>query len=469
MTEPQLNLIPHDLRADEFRTSMRGDATACWLPGHAMRVDSMHEHPHANGGSEATVLGSADGAWSVRIALPETISDVELLPPGRGSVHYADNEVIVSAEQAGYLVLNCNHADPERPHRTAYILIDQTDPAAPRVDDPAVKSLSPGTHQASELLPDQRRTVVLLPGVHDIEGQMVNLCGDMRLHLCPGAHLRSYVCADSVHGLAITGTGVIDGTGVTCRGREWRDDGWDGFVLFRRCIDCRFDGPVILNSPFWNLVTFATRGMRISRYKALTWLVNNDGVQPRSCQDLIVEDSFLKCADDCIAVKTRRDAGMHSHDLLFRRLTCWNDRPGNPLEIGHTSQADVLERVRFEDIDIVHAHTGNCLSIALIDGSEVREVNYHNIRQSGFCTAGAVGFRIETSRYTTDAHRGKLHDISIDGFHLKGDKPGGRIIGYDADAHRIHAIRCNNLTLNEQATSLDQLGVEQVNCDDVVG
>jgi len=70
---------------------------------------------------------------------------------------------------------------------------------------------------------------------------------------------------------------------------------------------------------------------------------------------------------------------MCSNNLAFRNLVLWNDRPGNAVEIGHTSQADILENVLFENIHVVHASvTGRktkfVISISLIDHSLVRYI-----------------------------------------------------------------------------------------------
>ena len=328
-----------------------------------------------------------------------------------------------------------------------------------------MKYLPPGHHVANEFAAGDAHTVVLLPGVHQVEENRISLESNKTLYLSGGAHLRAYVIGDEVHNAAIRGPGVIDGTGLPCRSREWRDDGDAAFVFFRRGSRNTIDGPIIYDSPFWNIVTFGSRQMRIRNHKAVTWKMNNDGVQPRSCNDLLVEHCFLKCADDCIAIKTRRAAGMQSRNLIFRNLVLFNDKPGNPMEIGHTSQADLLGDVVFEHIDVVFAHGGHTISVTLIDHCTVRDIVYRGIRVEGHRTH-EIKLVITTSKYTTDDQRGQIRNVMIDDILLTGSPLGGLIAGFD-EAHMIRDVTIRNMRFLETAgghprvvESIEAIGIE---------
>ncbi|NQW99254.1 hypothetical protein HQ447_01255, partial [bacterium] len=175
------------------------------------------------------------------------------------------------------------------------------------------------------------------------------------------------------------------------------------------------------------------------------WKLNNDGVQPRSCTDLLVEKSFFKCADDCIAVKTRRAAAMESRRLMFRDLVLWNDLPGNAMEIGHTSQADLLEDVTFRDIEVVHGEGGNhTISMCIIDHSTVRNVLFDNIHVEGTKDKD-IGLRVTTSRYTTDEQRGRIDGVTIRNYFSDAGPQGSEISGYN-DEHAVENVLIENFT-----------------------
>ena len=145
-----------------------------------------------------------------------------------------------------------------------------------------------------------------------------------------------------------------------------------------------------------------------------------------------------------IAIKTRRAAAMESRRLTFRDLVLWNDYNGNPMEIGHTSQADLLEDVVFENIEVIYGdgpdhHT---INMRIIDHSTVRNVRYENIFVEG-TKVGDIGLRVAKSRYTTDKERGEIRDVVIRNFYSDEGPQGGWIAGYDPE-HTVENVSIEN-------------------------
>jgi hypothetical protein len=451
-----MNMLVYPAPADllQPRIRLRARTQAGWVEVPVMRADSISPHPHAHGGCEGWAYCCCTGSSEFEVTFESPIEQFRVRPSLTQRVPFeiSGTTARLQLREPRYIVIESGPVRADEPGQvpryTLYLLVDPPDPDEPQPEAAGVKVLRPGVHEPDAFEPGAAQTVYLLPGVHDVVGQKVDLRPGKTLYLAGGAHLRSYIRGERADGASIRGRGVIDGTGVECKSREWRDDGDAGFVFFRRGSGITIDGPIIYDSPFWNIVTFGTTGTRIRNHKAITWRVNNDGVQPRSCNDLLVERCFLKCADDCIAVKTRRAAGMISRDLVFRDLVLWNDVPGNGVEIGHTSQADLLERVRFEEIDLLHCDSasvndGFAISISLIDHSTVQGVTYRNFRTEGVRN-GDLRLWIGTSRYTTDAERGRIDSIEIDGYLMEGTPHHSRFVGADAD-HMVTNVHLRRL------------------------
>ena len=203
---------------------------------------------------------------------------------------------------------------------------------------------------------------------------------------------------------------------------------------------------MIFNSPFWNLVPEGTHDMVIRHHKAITWAVNSDGIQPRSCVNLLIENCFFKCSDDSIAIKTRRASGMHSYNITIRNVVTWNDA-GSSLEIGHTSQGDLLENVSFENIEIIRACGGLC-HIYLIDHSAVRNVKYENIYMEGNTfKVPEINFTISQNFYSTDDTRASIKHVSLKNLHVEEEFCGISLSGFD-DEHRIGDITLDGLYIH---------------------
>ncbi|MDA3797607.1 MAG: glycosyl hydrolase family 28 protein [Kiritimatiellae bacterium] len=470
---------PYDLIQSRIEIRVKASDSKKWQTIPVMFASSMDATPHANGGYEGWATMSADTPLDFEVKFADPIQQAAIRPSMKNPISYEiDNRTMkFSVESPRYLVLEINspalYKDRTWPAATLYLLIDEIDKNAPKPTDDKVIYLSPGNHSPESFILSPGQTLVLEPGIHNVEGQMIDLCSNSTIYLQGGAHLRSYIKGEEVDNVSILGRGVIDGTGIDCKTREWRDDGDAGFVFFRRGKNNLIDGPSLFDAPHWNIVTFGTTGTIIRNHKCITWKVNNDGIQPRSCNNMLVENCFLKCADDCIAVKTRRTAGLTSKNLVFRNLVLWNDMPGNAVEIGHTSQADLLEDVLFENIEVVHAadnerKTQFSISISLIDHSQIKNVTYKDFYLEGVRN-GDFRLWIGNSRYTTDDEYGRIDGVKVDGYHVESAMTHTTIEGADAD-HMVRDVTFENITHNngEKVTEKDfnaeRTFAENINC-----
>ncbi len=440
---------PDGVRRSDVTARIRPVGSGAWSDLPVLWATSMSLAPHARGGGEGFSLFAHDVPVEIELTFPHPVSEAVVRPRLRAapvaSVEGAVVRLIISGPR--YLVVEVNQAaGKDRPASTVYLLGDPPEVDVPAADAADVVAVHPGRHEVAALAPTTtRRTVLLLPGLHEVEGGLLRLQAHSRLHLAAGAVLRSRLAAEQADGLRLTRRGIIDGSTTLREAGNWRSLGEQAFVFLRGGEDMLIDGPTILDSPYWNLVAAGTRGLTIRNYKCITWRMNNDGIQPRSVEHLLVERCFLKCADDCIAIKTRSAVGMDSRDLIFRDLVCWNDGPGNVLEIGHSSQGDSLSGVRFERIAAVRsAGKGSVLSMCLADHCTVEDVSYADITAEGV-EGGDFGFRIIQNRYSTDAGRGRIRHVRIDGCRSEQPPRGGFITGFDAE-HAIEDVLLRGLS-----------------------
>jgi polygalacturonase len=99
-----------------------------------------------------------------------------------------------------------------------------------------------------------------------------------------------------------------------------------GFVEFNRCRNVLIQGVRIKRSPMWELhpllcTNVIVRGVNIDSHGP-----NNDGCDPESCRDVLIEDCVFDTGDDCIAIKSGRNndgrrIGLPSENIIVRRCT----------------------------------------------------------------------------------------------------------------------------------------------------
>jgi polygalacturonase len=80
------------------------------------------------------------------------------------------------------------------------------------------------------------------------------------------------------------------------------------FIQPYRCRNVLIEGVAIVNSPMWEVhpvlcTNVTVRGLRITTHGP-----NNDGCDPESCRDVLIEDCLFDTGDDCIAIKSGRNA-----------------------------------------------------------------------------------------------------------------------------------------------------------------
>jgi len=79
------------------------------------------------------------------------------------------------------------------------------------------------------------------------------------------------------------------------------------FIQPYRCKNILIEGVTILRSPMWELHPVLSQNITVRGVKITTHGPNNDGFDPESCRDILVEDTLFDTGDDCIAIKSGRN------------------------------------------------------------------------------------------------------------------------------------------------------------------
>ena len=136
--------------------------------------------------------------------------------------------------------------------------------------------------------------------------------------------------------IAITGSGTIDGQGDNEHWWPWKQTGnqdvsqlrqqaennipveqriyGDGHYLRPnmiqpyRCQNILIDSVTIKNSPMWHVHPVLCTNITIQNMTVIGHGPNNDGCNPESCQDVLIRNCYFNTGDDCIAIKSGRNA-----------------------------------------------------------------------------------------------------------------------------------------------------------------
>ncbi len=325
------------------------------------------------------------------------------------------------------------------------------------------------------------------PGVHD--AGLIELHTGQTLFIDEGALVYASVTAKDADDIRILGRGILDNS----RNKEeilFEVTNADGNIsdmgnAVRRhtlelmyCDRVRIEGITIRDSLLYNIRPIGCRGLDIRNVKLIgNWRYNSDGIDMHNCEDVLIENCFIRTFDDSICVKgfdfydpkgdneaLTREATYHRgrvydtfRRVRVRRCVIWNDW-GKCLEIGAETKAEEITDILFEDCDCIHV-TGPVLDCFNVDYADVHGVTWRNIRieldetipapmiQASeearyLCetkdyappvAAALVEFHIEYSG--GGMRRGKNRDLLFEDIRILGDKkPLFSFLGYSDEA-----------------------------------
>ena len=185
--------------------------------------------------------------------------------------------------------------------------------------------------------------------LHLEKGAVVRFLPDPALYLPPvltrweGVELMGYsplVYALDEESIAVTGEGTLDGGAGPDRWWPWKGKGPEGqkadrdrllrlaedgvpvkdrifaegnrlrppFIEPYRCRNVLIEGITITNAPFWVIHPVLSQNVTVRNVKIVSHGPNNDGCDPESSSDVLIEDSLFDTGDDCIALKSGRNA-----------------------------------------------------------------------------------------------------------------------------------------------------------------
>ena len=79
------------------------------------------------------------------------------------------------------------------------------------------------------------------------------------------------------------------------------------FIQPYRSRNILIEGVTIINSPFWEVHPVLSQNVTVRGLNVNTHGPNNDGCDPESSKDVLIEDCVFDTGDDCIAIKSGRD------------------------------------------------------------------------------------------------------------------------------------------------------------------
>ncbi|KAK7279907.1 hypothetical protein RJT34_24967 [Clitoria ternatea] len=199
----------------------------------------------------------------------------------------------------------------------------------------------------------------------------------------PGGRFSSLIFGTHLTDVVITGdNGTIDG-----QGSYW----WVKFrqqqlnltrpylIEIMNSNQIQISNLTLVNSPSWFVHPIYSSDIII---QGLTILApvdspNTDGIDPDSCSNIRIEDTYIVSGDDCVAVKSGWDeygikVGIPTQHLIIRRLTCIS--PDSAMIALGSEMSGGIQDVRAEDITAINTQSAVRIKTAVGRGAYVKDI-----------------------------------------------------------------------------------------------
>ncbi|MBR4651288.1 MAG: glycoside hydrolase family 88 protein [Prevotella sp.] len=84
------------------------------------------------------------------------------------------------------------------------------------------------------------------------------------------------------------------------------------------------EGVQMINSPFWVMHPLFSKNITVRKVTVTNEGPNGDGCDPESCEDVLIEDCIFHTGDDCIAIKSGRNADGHRTPIPSQNIIVRN-------------------------------------------------------------------------------------------------------------------------------------------------
>ena len=235
------------------------------------------------------------------------------------------------------------------------------------------------------------------------------------------------------------------------------------FIQFYRCRNVLIDGITVRNSPMWQIHPVLCANVTVRRVSVVSHGPNNDGCNPESSRDVLIDSCFFDTGDDCIAIKAGRNNdgrrwNIPSENIIVRDCHMENGHGGVVIgsEISGGYRNLFVENCEMNSpsLDrVIRIKTNNCRG-GVIENIYVRNVNVGQCREAVLL----IDLTYEPREECTRDFPPFVRNVYLDRVKSQKSRYGVFITGYEdlKNIHNINLLNCEwtNVSDNNRVVGL---------------
>ena len=232
-------------------------------------------------------------------------------------------------------------------------------------------------------------------------------------------------------------------------------------INLNQCDGILIEGVTLLRSPFWVMHPLLSKNVIVRNVKVWNEGPNGDGCDPESCENVLIEGCTFHTGDDCIAIKSGRNAdgragstgryaGIPSKNIIIRNCVMEDGHGGVVIgsEISGGCQNVFVENCQMDspNLDrVLRIKTNSCR------GGIIENIYFRNVTV-GQCKEAVlkVNTDYEPKEVCCRGFYPTVRNVNMENVTCQKSKYGVMIVGYEADslAYTVNHINVKNCQFN---------------------
>lgn len=387
---------------EKFRTTMDIENLADWFTTESYTREQQEVHI-ANFSCQSQIL--------VTLKVKERVKSVSIRPNSREVKYIIEGNLIrFSLPGPGQLYIEINDLPP------LCLFANPVENLVPDQNDENVRYFGPGVHT---------------PGMMKLDDNEI-------IYIAGGAIVYGGIRAIGASDIKVLGRGILDG------GFEHKR-----MVVLEDAKNIEFNGVLIRNGVSWTNTVINCENVKYTGVKVISFGPGGDGINPLGSQNMEISNCFLRCTDDCIAIKSPDSSHVVKNIRVFNN-TMIGYAFSDGITIGFETNGPYVEDVKVYNCDILQARGGSrvdghsAFSIICDGPAQIRDITFEDIRVDEDVYKLFELNITDGTKYGINPP-GHIRNVHLKNINWKSERP---IIlkGFD-ETHRVQDITFENCSI----------------------
>lgn len=241
------------------------------------------------------------------------------------------------------------------------------------------------------------------------------------------------------------------------------------FIQPYLCENVLIEDVAVNNAPFWLLHPLLCENVVVRRVKMDSHGPNNDGCDPESCKNVLIEECYFNTGDDCIAIKSGRNKdgfrwNRPSENIIIRNCIM---RDGHGGVVIGSEISGGCRNVWAENCEMDSPNLDRIVRLKTnsIRGGKIENLYVRNIKV-GECREAILRVELKYEGVTTGPNKPELRNIILSGIHSQKSKYAVWVDGF-TDVVNVSDLSINDCRFDNVERGNQIIGAERVRFNNV--